>query len=63
MTQSFDETYKKYPFSRLVWFGLLLASFAVSLARNSHSKSDMPTNRMNQHRARLGLGKIKRRKA
>ncbi len=66
MTESFEETYRKYPFSRLVWFGLRLASFAVSRARKRSSKSEITAHRINQHhqhRTGVGLDKVKRQKA
>ena len=45
MTKRFEETYPRYPFSRLVKFGLLLASYIVSLARGSRPGSSRAAGR------------------
>ena len=45
MTKSFEETYPKYPFSRLVRFGVLFASYILSVVREGKSKSGGAANR------------------
>ena len=48
MTKSFEETYPKYPFSRLVRFGVLFASHILSVAREGKSKPGRAVNRSKQ---------------